>query len=212
MGGVGGKEAAAPSSAPAYLADDAMAASGAQAPRYVDNKGLEVYGFNQGVHAVGAGPTGSSGPAGLDPDGTRTPPLPPPATSGDTIPTVFRWQHGGEDVYLTGTFNDWQEQACRMHPSGHDFTYIIDLPRGRHAYKFLVDGEWRFAPEQSKAADANGHIHNFIDLADFKTFEESEAARRARIQRSGSATGGMYGNEIPQLFDYSGSRRRSRRT
>ena len=24
-----------------------------------------------------------------------------------TIPTVFHWDHGGQDVFLTGSFSDW---------------------------------------------------------------------------------------------------------
>ena len=24
-----------------------------------------------------------------------------------TIPTVFHWEHGGQDVFLTGSFSDW---------------------------------------------------------------------------------------------------------
>lgn len=35
-----------------------------------------------------------------------------------------------------------------MHRSGNDFTYIHNVKRGRHAYKFVVDDEWRFAPDQ----------------------------------------------------------------
>lgn len=37
------------------------------------------------------------------------------------VPTVFRWEHGGRQVYITGTFNNW-EQQIPMHRSGNDFT------------------------------------------------------------------------------------------
>lgn len=219
MGGVNTKEVGS-SSAPAYLADDAMAASGAQVSAYsnnINNNGLEVYGFSKVMRSSGAPNVSAGGKINrpdamndgshqMAPGDSGISPQNPQHTfeSGDTIPTVFRWQHGGDDVYVTGTFNNWQEQACRMHPSGHDFTFILDLPRGRHAYKFLVDGEWRFAPEQCKAADANGHIHNYIDLTDFKTHGESEKLRRSQIERLGSITGGIYSREIPPLFEYSG--------
>lgn len=172
MGGVSGKDTG---EGPAYLTDDAVAATNAEH--------LE----------------------GLSYSGVRPRPALARVTSsakGDTIPTVFRWQHGGHDVYVTGTFNNWQEQACRMYPSGHDFTFILDLPRGKHAYKFLVDGKWRFAPEQQKAADANGHIHNYIDLTTFKTHEESEAIRLETIEREGSVTGGVYGKVVPDIYGY----------
>ena len=27
------------------------------------------------------------------------------------VPTVFRWEHGGRNAYVTGTFNNWKEQV-----------------------------------------------------------------------------------------------------
>ena len=48
----------------------------------------------------------------------------------DAVPTVFRWEHGGRQVYITGTFNNW-EQQIPMHRSGNDFTYIHNLKKVR---------------------------------------------------------------------------------
>lgn len=58
-----------------------------------------------------------------------------------------------------------------MHRSGNDFTYIHNLKRGKHAFKFIVDDEWRFAPDQPTVADIEGRINNFIDVTDFKVSE-----------------------------------------
>jgi 5'-AMP-activated protein kinase, regulatory beta subunit len=87
----------------------------------------------------------------------------------NTVPTVFRWEHGGRQVYITGTFNGWSRQIP-MHRSGNDFTYIHNLKRGKHAFKFIVDDEWRFAPDQPTVADIEGRINNFIDVTDFKPY------------------------------------------
>jgi len=87
----------------------------------------------------------------------------------DTVPTVFRWEHGGRQVYITGTFNGWSRQIP-MHRSGNDFTYIHNLKRGKHAFKFIVDDEWRFAPDQPTVADIEGRINNFIDVSDFTAY------------------------------------------
>ena len=51
------------------------------------------------------------------------------------------WEHGGRQVFVTGTFNDWTAQIP-MHRSGNDFTYIHNLKKGKHAFKFVVDDEW----------------------------------------------------------------------
>ena len=99
----------------------------------------------------------------------------------DSVPTVFRWEHGGRNVYITGTFNGWSRQIP-MHRSGNDFTYIHNLKRGKHAFKFIVDDEWRFAPDQPTVADIEGRINNFIDVTDFKAYtgdKEFENERHA---------------------------------
>jgi 5'-AMP-activated protein kinase, regulatory beta subunit len=108
----------------------------------------------------------------------------------DTVPTVFKWEHGGRQVYITGTFNNWSRQIP-MHRSGNDFTYIHNLKRGKHAFKFIVDDEWRFAPDQPTVADIEGRINNFIDVSDFKPytgdkdFEKEKAAAEYGIPAAG---------------------------
>mmetsp|Transcript_20904 Transcript_20904/g.25355 ORF Transcript_20904/g.25355 Transcript_20904/m.25355 type:complete len:318 (+) Transcript_20904:349-1302(+) len=94
--------------------------------------------------------------------------------NGHDVPMVFRWEGGGKNVYITGTFNQWREKIP-MHRSGNDFTYIHELKRGKHAFKFIVDDEWRFAPEQPTVADQMGFINNFVDLTSFeRSFTDSD--------------------------------------
>mmetsp|Transcript_22034 Transcript_22034/g.20033 ORF Transcript_22034/g.20033 Transcript_22034/m.20033 type:complete len:256 (-) Transcript_22034:55-822(-) len=87
----------------------------------------------------------------------------------EIIPTVFKWDHGGKNVYITGTFNNWERQLP-MHRSGNDFTYIHNLKRGKHAYKFIVDDEWRYSPDQPTIADIEGRINNYIDISEFSPY------------------------------------------
>lgn len=116
------------------------------------------------------------------------------ASEDDVVPTVFRWEHGGREVYITGTFNGWTRQIP-MHRSGNDFTYIHNLKRGKHAFKFIVDDEWRFAPDQPTVADIEGRINNFIDVTDFKPYmgdknfeQEKSAAYYAQPSTAHTAT------------------------
>lgn len=113
----------------------------------------------------------------------------------DTVPTVFRWEHGGRQVYITGTFNGWSRQIP-MHRSGNDFTYIHNLKRGKHAFKFIVDDEWRFAPDQPTVADIEGRINNFIDVSDFQAYtgdrhfeERTESYSNIKSAKSTSSGG-----------------------
>jgi 5'-AMP-activated protein kinase regulatory beta subunit len=54
---------------------------------------------------------------------------------------VFHWNHGGQQVYVTGTFNNWAAKIP-MAKSHNDFTLILDIPPGQYEYRFIVDDEW----------------------------------------------------------------------
>ncbi|KAL8269753.1 hypothetical protein Esti_006316 [Eimeria stiedai] len=103
----------------------------------------------------------------------------------DLIPCVFTWTHGGHVVYLTGSFNNWSvENKFRLNRSGHEFSYIQNLRRGVHYYKFIVDDQWRYAPDQQTQTDEHGNINNVLDISgfrhlQFKTVSEAEQARDA---------------------------------
>lgn len=127
----------------------------------------------------------------------EAPPL-PPDPEDDYVPTVFRWEHGGRQVYVTGTFNDWQRQIP-MHRSGNDFTYIHNLKKGKHAFKFIVDDEWRFAPDQPIVADVEGRINNFIDVSDFDAYVGDE---QFLLKRDKSVANDLYARDIPDLDEY----------
>lgn len=157
----------------------------------------------------------------MDPDSSPQQPL-ENWLDDDTVPTVFRWEHGGRQVYITGTFNEWSRQIP-MHRSGNDFTYIHNLKRGKHAFKFIVDNEWRFAPDQPTVADIEGRINNFIDVTDFKAYtgdrefekekaaaeygapyEKTDDAEPEALGASGKPDqdGEVYSNNMPDLDDY----------
>lgn len=135
----------------------------------------------------------------------------------DTVPTVFRWEHGGRHVYITGTFNGWSRQIP-MHRSGNDFTYIHNLKRGKHAFKFIVDDEWRFAPDQPTVADIEGRINNFIDVTTFKAytgdkeFEHEKAAAEYGVldgaldepteEGGPDKDGEIFSHNTPDVYDY----------
>lgn len=123
------------------------------------------------------------------------------SAQSDVVPMVFRWEHGGRNVYITGTFNGWSKQ-CPMHRSGNDFTYIANLTRGKHAYKFVVDDEWRFAPDQLTVADVEGNVNNFVDVSDFiplSDFESNVHHNNDEKDENGEST---YGRFIPDIDEY----------
>ena len=51
---------------------------------------------------------------------------------------------GAHDVYIAGSFNEWQPQATPMVSLGNGkWVKELTLPTGRYEYRFVVDGQWR---------------------------------------------------------------------
>jgi hypothetical protein len=116
------------------------------------------------------------------------------------VPMVFRWEAGGDEVYITGTFNNWSAKIP-MARSGNDFVHIHELARGKHAYKFIVDDEWRFTPDQHTMADKSGNINNFLDLTEFKTKFENLPDLSSSLA-SKYLDENLYHNRIPDINEY----------
>ncbi len=52
-----------------------------------------------------------------------------------------------EAVAVAGTFNGWDAAATPLtRDADGDWTCVLDLPPGRHEYKFVVDGAWCCEP------------------------------------------------------------------
>ena len=81
--------------------------------------------------------------------------------------TRFRFQKtGAETVVLAGDFNGWSITAHTM-KRGRDKTWTIelDLPPGRHEYKFLVNGnEWWNDPHAPKVPNVWGTENSYVDV------------------------------------------------
>ena len=55
----------------------------------------------------------------------------------------------GSDVYISGSFNNWDSEAKKLKDSNGDSVYSLSLllPPGRYEYKFVINGEWHVDPE-----------------------------------------------------------------
>lgn len=42
------------------------------------------------------------------------------------MPTVFKWDGGGKEVYITGDFSNWK--PLKMVESQGDFVTVVDIP------------------------------------------------------------------------------------
>uniref|UniRef100_A0A0X3PWS3 5'-AMP-activated protein kinase subunit beta-1 n=1 Tax=Schistocephalus solidus TaxID=70667 RepID=A0A0X3PWS3_SCHSO len=117
---------------------------------------------------------------------------PPPQP---TLPTVFKWEGGGKDVYISGTFNGWKSKIP-MVKSKQNFYTIIDLPEGEHQYKFIVDGQWKLGKDQPTVTSSTGVQNNTITV-NLSDFDVIETLTNMDAVPTGSSPPGEYGQIIP---------------
>lgn len=109
--------------------------------------------------------------------------------------TVFKWEGGGKNVFISGTFSGWK--ALPMVKSHGDFVTIIDLPEGEHQYKFYVDGEWKHDPRIKNVESPEGHKNNLVSVrqSDFEVFQ----ALAKDSEDTGDKEQKEYSQDIPQV-------------
>jgi hypothetical protein len=89
-----------------------------------------------------------------------------------SVPVMFRWTHGGQRVMLTGTFNNWKGEIPMVR-SGQEFYQVLELPKGVHEYKFIVDDVWKFSSDLPMVHDAAGIVNNVVDTVNYHPYEPS---------------------------------------
>lgn len=74
-------------------------------------------------------------------------------------------EHGSE-VYLTGSFNNWDSTSIGMKHNGDGcYEAAIKLPPGRHEYKFVVNGVWQADQRcQQWVPNAVGSINSVVEV------------------------------------------------
>ena len=87
--------------------------------------------------------------------------VPPPALKGNT---TFRLK-GYSDasiVALAGSFNNWNQSQFIFGKEGDEWICRIDLEPGKHAYKFIVDGNWLLDPANPNTEDDDYGVKNSV--------------------------------------------------
>ncbi|KAL9125087.1 MAG: hypothetical protein Q9217_005659 [Psora testacea] len=76
---------------------------------------------------------------------------------------LFRWDHPAEDVYVTGTFDDWAK-SVRLDKKDGYFEKLVDLPYAdkKIYYKFVVDGNWTTDHTAPQETDEANNVNNVL--------------------------------------------------
>lgn len=92
-------------------------------------------------------------------------------------------------VFLAGSFNNWSTMLQPMKNEGSGWSVCIDLPPGKHLYKFIVDGRWISDPN-NKLKEADGHFgNNSVVFCYNYTFRLKGFEQAQRVVLSGSFNG-----------------------
>ncbi|KAE8151001.1 hypothetical protein BDV25DRAFT_153363 [Aspergillus avenaceus] len=76
---------------------------------------------------------------------------------------TFRWPHTADEVFVTGTFDDWGK-TVKLDRKGDIFEKEISLPLTDEKlhYKFVVDGFWTTDHSVPEEDDGNHNINNVL--------------------------------------------------
>lgn len=86
---------------------------------------------------------------------------PEPSLVGNTT-FKLRGYPNARRIVLAGSFNGWNEKQYYFGKEGEEWVCRIDLPEGRHTYKFIVDGHWIEDPENPLKELNEHHTFNSI--------------------------------------------------
>ena len=87
--------------------------------------------------------------------------LPPPTLKGNT---TFRLKgySNASIVVLAGSFNNWNQSQFIFGREGDEWICRIDLEPGKHAYKFIVDGNWLLDPANPNTEEDDYGVMNSV--------------------------------------------------
>lgn len=87
--------------------------------------------------------------------------LPPPSLKGNTTFRLKGYTDAGI-VALAGSFNNWHQSQYIFGREGDEWVCRIDLEPGKHAYKFIVDGNWLLDPANPNTEDDDYGVKNSV--------------------------------------------------
>lgn len=119
------------------------------------------------------------------------------------IPIVFRWDSGGHEVYIGGSFNNWETKIPMTYSQG-DFNAIVDLVEGKHEYKFFVDGQWLHDANEPSIDNGVGSRNNVVHV-EKKHFDAFFDSWETSLDKSGGTSPvGSYTQVMPSRSAASG--------
>ncbi|OAD00175.1 carbohydrate-binding module family 48 protein [Mucor lusitanicus CBS 277.49] len=86
-------------------------------------------------------------------------------TMSKTTNVEIRWNHGGKKVQVTGEFDNWSVSVDMVQDTENSNCHVVEIPMDLSKdieFKFIVDGEWRYANDLPHRTDWRGNINNVV--------------------------------------------------
>ena len=95
-------------------------------------------------------------------------------TKDELYPFKFEWKGLGTTVIITGTFlENWTKfEPMIKNAETEIFEKVIELPKTKHYFKFIVDNKWVCSSQYPTTMDKSNNQNNFIDLTNYTPPQE----------------------------------------
>ena len=99
----------------------------------------------------------------------------------------FEWKEGGNEVKMAASFlNYWGEKVnLRKNPGTGFFEIVLNVPKGVHQFKFIVDKKWVCSSYYKTLKDKN-ITNNVIDLTNYnpnEKYDNDESLNSTEIKK-----------------------------
>lgn len=102
-------------------------------------------------------------------------------SSNNKVPVTFEWDKGGNSVYVTGNFCNWEQYFLMKKNENGVYFLNLNLTKGLIQYKFKVDNQWK-CNEKFPIMKDNGYENNYIDTTNWEiSAEESEEEKMTNV-------------------------------
>lgn len=87
------------------------------------------------------------------------------------LPCLFNWSEGGNEVYLIGSFINWDlNKKIPMKKINGEFIVILLITKDVHTYRFIVDGKEKCSSSTTVIKGTTGEMQNVINVKTYIPF------------------------------------------
>ena len=121
---------------------------------------------------------------------------------------IFKWENGGKEVYLSGSFCNWKTNYKMEKTDDKTYMLKLDVPnKGVFQYKYFVDNIWLYSDKEPICTDGRGNINNILDVDQINFSKENfvsslDKAVNVCLKRRG----------LPDMYMFNKKRKRTKKT